>query len=57
MFEGIPGENSLPITGGCVVTCIVDLDVTATADEMRVGGMVDATEAEGKKHMVIFVLH
>ena len=35
----------------------MDLDVTATADEMGVGGMVDATEAEGKKGMVIFVLH
>ena len=38
----------LPIRGGCVVTCIVDVDVTATADEMGVVAMVDATEAERK---------
>ena len=47
----------LPIKGGCVVTCIVDLDVTATEDEMGVGAMVDATEAEVRKEIVIFALH
>ena len=35
----------------------MDLDVTATADEMGVGAMVDATETKGEKDMVIFVLH
>ena len=35
----------------------MDLDVTATEDEMGVGAMVDATEAKGKKDVVIFVLH
>ena len=43
--------------GGCVVFCIVDVDVTTTPDEMGVGAMIDASEAEGKKYMVIFVLN
>ena len=34
----------------------MDVEVTATADEMGVGAIVDATETEGKKDMVIFVL-
>ena len=46
----------LPIKGGCVVTCIVDVDVTATVDEMGVVAMVDATEADGKENKVIFIL-
>ena len=40
----------LPIKGGCVVTCIVDVDVTAPADEMDVGAIVDATATEGKEN-------
>ena len=35
----------------------MDLDVTATADEMGVGAIVDATEAKGKIDMVIFLLY
>ena len=42
-------QLSLPIKGGCVVTCIVDVDVTTTPDERGVGGMVDATEAKGRE--------
>ena len=34
----------------------MDVDVTKTPDERGVGAMVDATEAEGKKNMLIFVL-
>ena len=34
----------------------MDVDVTATVDETGVGAMVDATEAEGRKNMLIFVL-
>ena len=50
----IVAQVRLPIKGGCVVTCIVDNDDTATPDEMGVGAMVDATEAEGKKnHLTI----
>ena len=35
----------------------MDADVTTTADEIGVGAMVDATEAEGKKDMAIFILN
>ena len=34
----------------------MDVEVTVKADEMGVGAMVAATEAEGKKYMIIFVL-
>ena len=47
----------LPIKGGCVFTCIVDVDVTLTLDEIGVGAMVDCTDAEDKKYMVILVLN
>ena len=50
-------QFNLPLKGGCVVTCIVDVDVTATADEMDVGAIVDATEIEGKENKVIFILN
>ena len=43
-------QFNLPLKGGCVVTCIVDVDVTATADEMDVGAIVDATATEGKEN-------
>ena len=33
----------------------MDADVKTTPDERGVGAMVDATDAEGKKYMVIFV--
>ena len=47
---------SLPIKGGCVVTCIVDVDVAKTRVEMRVGGIVDPPVVK-EKDMVIFVLN
>ena len=34
----------------------MDVDVTATVDEMGVVAMVDATEADGKENKVIFIL-
>ena len=34
----------------------MDVDVTATADEMGVGAIDDATEIEGNKNEVIFIL-
>ena len=34
----------------------MDVDVTATADEMGVGVIDDATETEGKKNKVIVIL-
>ena len=33
----------------------MDVDVPTTPDERGVGAMVDATDAESKKYMVIFV--
>ena len=35
----------------------MDVAVTATADEMDVGAIVDATETEGKENEVIFILN
>ena len=48
-------QASLPINGGCVVPCVVDV-VTTTLDERGVGAMVDATVPESRKKLVIFVL-
>ena len=50
-------QFSLPINGGCVVTCIVDVDVEATPDEMGVGAIVDPPVVEDENIMVIFVLN
>ena len=38
------------------MTCIVDVDVTATAEEVGVGAIVDPTVTEDKANMFIFVL-
>ena len=50
-------QFSLPIKGGCVVTCIVDVDVATTADEMGVGAIVDPPVVKDENHMVISVLN
>ena len=50
-------QFSLPIKGGCVVTCIVGVDVTATPDEMAVGAIVDPPVVEDENNMVIFLLN
>ena len=42
--------------GGCVVTCIVDVDVTTRPGESGVDMIGDATETEGEENMVIFIL-
>ena len=34
----------------------MDVDVTATANEMSVGAIVDATETEEKENKAIFIL-
>jgi len=39
------GSLEVAIKGGCVVPCIVDVDVRTTPDERGVGAMVDATVA------------
>ena len=49
-------QFSLPINGGCVVTCIVDVDVVTTPDEMGVGAIVDPPVVKDENNMVIFVL-
>ena len=50
-------QFSLPINGGCVVICIVDVDVAATLDEMGVGAIVDPPVVDDENIMVIFLLN
>ena len=50
-------QFSLPIKGGCVVTCIGDVDVARTRDGLGVGAIVDPPVVEDENDMVIFVLN